>query len=140
MDVITPEMLIEQGKAFQEMILPMLAREDVVETLKDTPYVRRLSREARRTGRAEGRMEGRAEGRAEGRVEGRMEGRMEGEHEAMVKMVARILAIRFGVELDHFAAELNQLSVSVLETLSEVALTVDSLDDFELKLKELEDK
>jgi len=60
-----------------------------------------------------------------------------GEHEAMVKMVARILAIRFGVELDHLAAELKQLSLPVLESLSEVALTVDSLETFEVKLKEL---
>ena len=108
MEAITPDLLIEQGKIFKELLLPMMTPEEIEAVLQDTPYAQRI--------------------REEGREEGR---------EAMAKTLARILAIRFAVELDHFSPLFKQLSLPTLETLSEAALTVDTLADFEARLNEL---
>ncbi len=124
MEAITPDLLIEQGKIFKELLLPMMTREEIKSVLQDTPYVQRI-REA-------GREEGQEKGMEKGLVKGREEG-----GEAMAKTLARILAIRFAVELDHFSPLFKPLSLPTLETLSEAALTVDTLADFEARLNEL---
>ncbi len=120
MEAITPDLLIEQGKIFKELLLPMMTGEEIEAVLQDTPYVQRI------------REEGQEKGMEKGLVKGREEG-----WEAMAKTLARILAIRFGVELDHFGPLFKPLSLATLETLSETALTVDTLADFEARLNEL---
>ncbi len=117
MEAITPELLIEQGKAFKEMLLPLLAEEEMEAVLRDTPYVQRIQ--------------------AKSREKGREEGREEGQREALTKTLSRILATRFAIELDHFTPIFEQLPVSTLEALSETALTVDTLIDFEAKLNKI---
>ncbi len=140
MEAITPDLLIEQGKIFKELLLPMMTGEEIEAVLRDTPYVQRIREAGREEGREAGREEGREEGREAGREEGWEEGREEGWEagwEAMAKTLARILAIRFAVELDHFSPLFKPLSLAALETLSEAALTVDTLADFETRLNEL---
>ncbi len=124
MEAITPDLLIEQGKIFKDLLLPMMTMEEIEAVLQDTPYVQRIREEGQERGMEKGLLKGQEKGLVKGR-------------EAMAKTLARILAIRFAVELDHFRPLFKPLSLATLETLSETALTVDTLADFEARLNEL---
>jgi len=77
------------------------------------------------------------EGIQKGIQAGIQEGIQKGRQEAMAEAVARTLAIRFGIEMTRFASTLASLPLPDLENLSEIALTVDTLSDFEANLKTL---
>ena len=113
MEEITAEILIEQGKQFQEVISSLLATGELLEVLGGTAAVRQI-------------------------LEQRLveEVRQEVRQEAMVQTISRILAVRFGVELDHFVPALEPLPLPVLEALCDVAMTVDHLAEFEARLKQ----
>ncbi len=107
-EAITVESLMEEGKLFKDLVLPMFTTEEIKTVLRDTPYGQQI--------------------REEGREEGR---------EAMIKTLSRILVIRFAVDMDYFIPRFEQLSLSNLEALGEPALTIDSLADFEAVLNSL---
>ena len=54
MEAITPDLLIEQGKIFKELLMPMMTPEEIEAVLQDTPYVQRI----REAGWEEGREKG----------------------------------------------------------------------------------
>jgi predicted transposase/invertase (TIGR01784 family) len=72
--------------------------------------------------------EGREEGLAIGLKKGTEEGREEG-RKTLIAAIERSLAFRFQVERDHYHAELSDLSLPQLETLSEAVFEVDTLDE-----------
>ena len=64
-------------------------------------------------------------------------GREEGKREATLKGLHQILTIRFAVVLKEFDERFQQLDLKSLEQLNEVALTVQTLPDFEKALAEM---
>jgi predicted transposase YdaD len=68
--------------------------------------------------KAEGVQEGRQEGRQEGKQEGRQEGRQEGERNLVLRQLPR----RIGVLSPELVAQIDTLSLSQLEALSEALL------------------
>ena len=80
------------------------------------------------------------EGREEGRQEGLEEGREEGEHKATLEGLRRTLSIRFGVVAGKFDESFEQLDLKSLKQLNEVALTVQTLIEFENALAEIASK
>ena len=62
MEAITPDLLIEQGKIFKDLLMPMMTPEEIEAVLQDTPYAQQI----REAGREEGWEEGREIGREEG--------------------------------------------------------------------------
>ena len=76
------------------------------------------------------------EAKEEGRLEGREEGREEGRRLEAVQLVMRQLQRRLGQELsEEMRSEIDQLSLSVLEGLSEALLDFSSLADLEVWLR-----
>ena len=65
------------------------------------------------------------------RAEGLEEGRKEGQQEALLLTIRRVAALRFEVELDHFAEVLEKLNVAEVKHLSEVVFEVETLAAFE---------
>jgi predicted transposase/invertase (TIGR01784 family) len=87
-----------------------------------------------------GRQEGWQKGRQEGREEGRQEGRQKGWLEDRIEALGQILAIRFGVtltKLTKYQQRLKELSLNSLKRVTEIALTVDTLTEFEAELLKL---
>lgn len=72
-----------------------------------------------------------AEGLEEGRKEGLEEGHKKGQQEALLLTIRRVAALRFEVELDHFAEVLEKLNVAEVKHLSEVVFEVETLAAFE---------
>ena len=77
------------------------------------------------------------EAKEEGRLEGREEGREEGRRLEAVQLVMRQLRRRLGQEVpEELRSEIDQLSLSVLEGLSEALLDFSSLADLEVWLRD----
>ena len=90
-------------------------------------------------GRIEGRMEGRIEGRIEGQREGRMEGRMEGMILDAQEMVVEALMEKFGLIKPDLSVKIKGIvNREVLKSLLKLAIRVDSIQEFEEKLKQLD--
>jgi len=53
MKVMTPEMLVEEGKRWGELVLPYLPNEELTRLLRDSPYEQQLRAQERRMGRIE---------------------------------------------------------------------------------------
>lgn len=79
----------------------------------------------------EAREEGRQEGRQEGWQEGRQEGRQEGQLTEARNLVLRQLTRRYGALPEAAQNQISQLSLSLLEQLSEALLDFDCLTDLE---------
>jgi predicted transposase/invertase (TIGR01784 family) len=123
-NLMTRARRIEAGNAIMEMISTILiykfttlSRDEVnamlgytLDELKQT----RVYQEAK----AEGVQEGRQEGRQEGKQEGRQEGRQEGERNLVLRQLPR----RIGVLSPELVAQIDTLSLSQLEALSEALL------------------
>ena len=107
MEAITPDILMEQGRALHKLALSVATRDHLVET----PEGQQLWED------------------------GILKGIEKGKQEAMVETVARILAIRFIIEMDHFEKELKQLPLNVLKELTEPALNL-TQDEFEALLRQ----
>ncbi|OKH41005.1 hypothetical protein NIES2119_01495 [[Phormidium ambiguum] IAM M-71] len=73
--------------------------------------------------------EAKEEGRQEGRQEGRLEGRLEGRQQEAANLVFRLLSRRFGELPQELGERIFNLSLSVLEDLSEALLDFVNLDD-----------
>ena len=56
----------------------------------------------------------------------------------MLLNTKRVIALRFAVELDHFAEALQDLGFDVVKRLNDLAFEVETLADFELALQEAE--
>jgi predicted transposase/invertase (TIGR01784 family) len=69
----------------------------------------------------------------QGRVEGLEKGREEG-REAVLDILRRFVAKRFGLSLEHFDAELQPLDLAALTALSDAAFEASSLAEFESAL------
>ncbi len=61
---------------------------------------------------------------------GREEG-VEAGREALLLNIQRVIALRFEIELDHFAEALQDLNFAGMQHLSELAFEVDTLAEFE---------
>jgi predicted transposase YdaD len=115
---------------------------DIMPTIAET-WMERGRVEGLELGLNKGRVEGLERGRVEGlelglnkgRVEGLELGLNKGSKHTMVETVARILAIRFIVEMDHYEKELKQLPLEVLKELTEPALTL-TRNEFEALLRQ----
>lgn len=92
--------------------------------------VERLERGYYEDGLRDGRLSGIKEGIDIGRQEGIDIGRR-----VVIETILQILAMRFTIKKEHLEPTLKQLSLEALQTLSEIALTVKSLDEFEAGLK-----
>lgn len=68
----------------------------------------------------------------QGREQGLEQGR-----DAALKVLRRLLAQRFSVNLDYFDATLNMLDLTAITQLSDVAFEVESLAEFEVRLAKL---
>ncbi len=84
--------------------------------------------------------QGKAIGIKEGRQKGLEEGREEGERKATLEGLQQTLSIRFDVELGKFDESFEQLDLKSLKQLNEVALTVQTLIEFENALAEIASK
>ena len=86
-------------------------------------------------------IEGIEKGRAEGRAEDRAEGRAEGRAEAIQNLIIKQIARRFFTEkerIDSITSALQNIKdANLLESLFEVLLSVNSLEEFEEKIKEI---
>ncbi|MDE0011453.1 MAG: DUF4351 domain-containing protein [Candidatus Poribacteria bacterium] len=72
--------------------------------------------------------QGKAEGRAEGRAEGKAEGRAEGKQDAVLKL----LQLRFQNVPETLSHEISNIqNLSLLDTLLERVMTVQSLDEID---------
>ncbi len=80
---------------------------------------------------------GRQEGRQEGLKEGLEKGLEKGERKARVESLNQIVTLRFSVELGKFEKQVARLTLKTLKKLTEIALTVESLADFEKALTEM---
>jgi hypothetical protein len=80
--------------------------------------------------------DGHAKGREEGIDIGITKGREEGRREAMVETISQILLLRIAVKTGHFEKALNCLPLDALKELSKIALTVETISEFETVLKE----
>lgn len=78
---------------------------------------------------AVGKEEGEAEGLTKGRIEGRVEGRVEGELEGRIKLVLRLLGLRYGPLSDAVQAQVRALDGVQLDALAERILRAASLDE-----------
>lgn len=76
-------------------------------------------------------------GFAEGHEKGREEGREEGERKAALEALRQTLTIRFNVVLGEFDKRIEQHNLRSLKQLNEVALTAQTLPDFEKALAEM---
>ncbi|GAB6163985.1 Rpn family recombination-promoting nuclease/putative transposase [Desulfothermus naphthae] len=87
----------------------------------------------------QGRIEGRMEGRIEGRIEGQREGRMEGMILDAQEMVLEALIERFGLIKPDLSVKIKGIvNREVLKSLLKLAIRVESLSEFEEKLKQVE--
>ncbi len=86
--------------------------------LQNSPLFQQMAREQRQ------------EGREEGRQEGRQEGQQEGREEEALRLLSRLIQRRFGEIPVPTQTKLQGLNIQQLEELSDVILTVTSLDEF----------
>jgi predicted transposase/invertase (TIGR01784 family) len=77
--------------------------------------------------------EGEVAGFEKGKAAGREEGR-----EAALSLLRRVVAMRFGVELDHFNRAFETLSLEALTKLSDAAFEAKTLSEFEAVLAQLQ--
>lgn len=127
MEVVTVEQLIEEGKrSVGERLVSSLSEAELIELIEQTSVGQLLRAE----GRAEGEAKGRAEGEAKGRAEGEAKGRAESQR-TLVKNVALIVAIQFQADRDEWQKRLAPLTIDQLDQLTETALLVTSLAEFE---------
>jgi flagellar biosynthesis/type III secretory pathway protein FliH len=88
-------------------------------------------------GKAIGEKQGWEKGRQQGRQEGRKQGRQQGERKATLKALHQTLTIRFDVVLGEFDKHFESLDLKSLEQLNEIALTVQTLAEFEKVLADM---
>ena len=148
MKVITADMVMEQGKAFQATLISWFVHGEIDSWPEVRELRERWMNESLKQGLEKGREKGLEEGLEKGLEKGLEEGLEKGLEKgleeglgkgqaAMVKAVARTLAIRFGGELDDFSPKLQGLSLSILDRLSEIAFSVNSLAEFEQRRLEV---
>ena len=77
------------------------------------------------------------QGWTKGHRAGKQEGIEKGERKAKVESLNQIIALRFSVELGKFEKQLAKLTLKDLKDLTEIALTVESLADFEKALTDM---
>ncbi len=68
---------------------------------------------------------------------GQQKGRQEGERKATLEGLHQILTIRFDIVLEEFEERFEQLDLKSLKQLNEVALTVQTLVEFENVLADM---
>ena len=83
--------------------------------------------------------QGRMEGRIEGRIEGQREGRMEGMILEAQEMVLEALIEKFGLIKPDLSVKIKGIvNRELLKSLLRLAIRVNSLSEFEEKLKQVE--
>jgi len=97
--------------------------------VKESPIIQELLTQERQLGFEEG--------LEKGQEKGREKGREEGERKATLKGLHQILTIRFDVALGDFDERFEQLDLKSLEQLNEIALTAQTLAEFEEALAEM---
>ena len=123
MEAITVDLLMEQGRALEQVVLSMLTKKK----LFNLPEGEQLWEE----------------GHEKGREEGREKGREEGERKAwqtMFDTLRRVLVLQFEVKLTHFDKRLERLNLSELKELSDAAFNEKTLAEFEAVLIKIEAK
>lgn len=103
-EVITSKTLIEEGKAWNKLLIQKTSPELLQELLQDNPFVHQLQTKAETTGQAKG---------------------------EAIGSIIEALAIRFQAERHLWRDPLYQLSLPQLTELRQTALRVDSLSAFE---------
>jgi|GEM_PF-995570 len=137
MEAITTEILIEQGKALQQVIRSLTA-----EQIALLPDGQRLLKKGFAEGRREGRREGESIGWQKGQRLGQQLGQLEGEgigwqkgraetRQLAMKNIRQTLTMRFNIPLEQYDKQLQPLDLAAMEKLNELAFTVTTLAEFE---------
>ncbi len=108
--------------------------------LEDLRYQASMYLSSYGIGEHKGRKEGRKEGLEKGRKEGLEKGLEKGEHKATLKALNQILTVRFDIVLGEFDERFEPLDLKSLGQLTEVALKVQTLAEFENALAEITSK
>jgi len=115
------------------------------------PFIEKKINLAREQALQEGRQEGRQEGEQIGVERGRQEGEQiglekgeqigveKGQRKTHIKNIQNTISVRFGVERDPYHAPLTQVTIAQLEALSTIALTAESVAEFEAQLQGMAD-
>lgn len=80
-------------------------------------------------GKAEGEAKGKAEGKAEGKKEGLIEGQLKGETEGQIKLVLKLLGLRYGSLPEVVQMRIRALDSPQLDALAERILRAATLDE-----------
>ena len=134
---LTPEQMVEAGKVFKEFILPRLP---VEERLAGVPLEERLAGVPLKERLADILLEKISESELEKipfvhHIEEK--GIEKGEQKATIEALNQIVTLRFKGELGEFEKQLTLLPLTTLKRLTEVALTVENLAEFEQTFTEI---
>ncbi len=108
LEELTPEILLEEGKAYMARMLHQMPADFMAENLGDHPYV--------------------LQKREEGHVEGREKGREEGREEGQIEMILKLLHFKFREVPQVYKIKVRQANETELSRITERLLVADTIE------------